>query len=537
MSPNILFIVVDELTAAVLPSYGGQTAIAPNLTRLADRSVVFDSAYANSPICGPSRASMMAGRLTPGIDAWDNATPLACDVPCIPHYMAAAGYETTLIGKMHFTGPDQLHGYENRLTTDIYPSDFSWTADWDLPKTAPNVAGVTMRPVLEAGPCKRNLQIDYDEEVQGLAEQYLWDRARESDTSQPFFLTVSYTHPHPPFDAPQKYWDLYEDVEIPMPTVGQISTEDMDPASLMLHYNQGRHKTPVPEDRVRAARRAYFGMVSWIDAKIGALLDTLDEAGLSNDTVVVFTSDHGEMLGERGMWFKMCMFEWSARVPLFISWPDRFTPRRVPVNVSLVDLLPTFHDLTSRQPSERIAFEDDLDGNSLMTLMETGYDSAWPDVAISDFTASGAPATVRMVRHGPWKLIRIGTLANQLYNIEDDVDELLDLGLEPRMQDILEDLLKISEQDGYSPAAVERQVRKSQKQRRFIHGAMTTNGRRTAWNWKVRANDDRRFVRGGGPVHGEDPTKARARLPRADRGEGYTKTLEPVDTDPSEAAS
>lgn len=514
MSPNILFILVDELTAAILPTYGGQTAIAPNLARLADRSVVFDSAYANSPICGPSRASMMSGRLTPAINAWDNATPLACDVPCIPHYMASAGYETTLIGKMHFTGPDQLHGYENRLITDIYPSDFSWTADWDLPKTAPNVAGVTMRPVLEAGPCKRNLQIDYDEEVQGLAEQYLWDYARAPKTARPFFLTVSYTHPHPPFDAPQDYWDLYEDVEIPPPTVGPIAPNDLDPASLSLHYNQGRNKTAVPEDCVRAARRAYFGMVTWIDTKIGALLDTLDNAGLSDDTVVVFTSDHGEMLGERGMWFKMCMFEWSVRVPLFISWPRRFAPQRVSANVSLVDLLPSFHELATESPEQEMPFEDDLDGKSLVPLMEGGSGADWPDLAISDFTASGAPAPVRMVRYGPWKLIRIGTLANQLFNIEEDPDEVRDLGSEPRVQDTLQELLKVSGRDGYSPATIERRVRKSQKQRRFIQKAMTMNGRKTVWNWKVRDDDDRRFVRGGGPIHGEDPTKARARLPR-----------------------
>ena len=149
-----------------------------------------------------------------------------------------------------------------------------------------------------------------------------------------------------------------------------------------------------------------------------------------------------------------------------------------------------------------------------MPLMEGGSGADWPDLAISDFTASGAPAPVRMVRYGPWKLIRIGTLANQLFNIEEDPDEVRDLGSEPRVQDTLQELLKVSGRDGYSPATIERRVRKSQKQRRFIQKAMTMNGRKTVWNWKVRDDDDRRFVRGGGPIHGEDPTKARARLPR-----------------------
>lgn len=514
-APNILFIVVDELTADILPTYGHKVVKAPNLTRLAERSVVFDAAYANSPICCPSRASMMSGRLAPAIEAWDNATPLGCDVPCIPHFLGNLGYDTTLVGKMHFIGPDQLHGYENRLTTDIYPSDFSWTANAKTPRTAPNIAGVSMRPILDAGPCKRNLQIDYDEEVQLLAEQYIWDKARDRKDKRPFFLTVSYTHPHPPFDAPQPYWDMYEDAEIDLPRVGPIDPDRMDPLSLQLYYNHRRHEMPVAEENVIAARRAYYAMVTWIDERIGRLLDTLEDAGFGDDTVIVFTSDHGEMLGERGMWFKMCMFEYAERVPLFVSWPERFAPRRIRQNVSLVDLLPTFIDFARGKHEEPLPCEETLDGRSLLRFLQSGADANWPDLVISDFNAGGSPAPVRMVKEGTWKLIRIGTLANLLFNIEEDPEELCDRSADKDAEDILARLLSLSEHGGYDPEVIAQRVLLSQERRRLIHTATKARRAPVSWNWKVRPDDDVRFVRGGGPVYGEDPTKARARLPLA----------------------
>ena len=196
-APNVLLIMVDELAPQALPTYGHRVVRAPHISQLAQDSVVFDSAYTKSPLCAPARASMLAGRYTPSIGAWDNGAPLASDQPTMAHHLRTLGYSATLAGKMHFIGADQLHGYETRLTTDIYPADFAWTANWSRPPTEPNPAGVSMRPVLEAGPCLRNMQMDYDEEVQFQAKQWLWDRARQRNNTKPFFLTVSYTPPHP----------------------------------------------------------------------------------------------------------------------------------------------------------------------------------------------------------------------------------------------------------------------------------------------------------------------------------------------------
>lgn len=523
--PNVLLIMVDELAPQALPTYGHAVVRAPHLQALAQGSAVFDAAYTNSPLCAPARASLLAGRWTPGIEAWDNGAELSSEIPTLAHYLRARGYTATLAGKMHFIGADQLHGFDSRLTTDIYPADFSWTANWSRPPTDPNPAGVSMRPVLEAGPCLRNMQIDYDEEVQFQAKQWLWDCARRRDDAKPFFLTVSYTHPHPPFVAPQEWWDLYRPEDIDLPRVAALPPDKLDPGSLGLYYNHRRDKMPITEADVRAARRAYYGMVSWIDAQIGELLATLKAAGLDDDTVVIFTSDHGEMLGERGMWLKMCMYEWSVRVPLFVRWPGRIAPSRIAANVSLVDLLPTLLELCAPMgTATALELAEPLDGHSLLPLMSmtapaapataraAGSAAAWPDLAISDFTAGGIGTPLRMVKRGAWKLIRFGSHAPLLFNLADDPDELRDRAADPAARVVLEELLAIAP-DGYDAADIDRRVRLSQRRRLLIRAADAASPTSARWNFLARADDDLRYVRGGGLRDGEHATKARARYP------------------------
>ena len=253
-------------------------------------------------------------------------------------------------------------------------------------------------------------------------------------------------------------------------------------------------------------------MVSWIDDRIGDLLATLKATGLDDDTIIIFTSDHGEMLGERGMWFKMSMYEWAVRVPLMVCWPGRLAPRRVAANVSLADLLPTLLDLCTDAATTAPVAVEPLDGRSLRRLLEAGEDPAWPDLAIADFTAGGVPGPLRMVRHGDWKLIRLGGHAPMLFNLAQDRDELVDRVDDPAARGALEALLAIAP-DGYDADIVQRQVLSSQRRRLLIRDVDSAWETPQRWNWKVRPDDDRRFVRGGGLQHGEHATKARARFP------------------------
>src|SRR6187455_953236 len=216
--PNFLVLMADQMAAHALPFHGNKVVRAAALSRLAQEGVVFDAAYCNSPICAPSRFSMLSGRLPTAIGAYDNAAEFPASVPTLMHYLNAAGYQTILAGKMHFIGPDQLHGFAERLTTDIYPADFAWTPNWAVGPADDKPSGISMNNVLQAGPCVRSLQMDYDDEVEHFALQRLYDLAREPEaTRKPFFLTVSFSHPHPPFTAGQEHWDRYTDDEIDAP--------------------------------------------------------------------------------------------------------------------------------------------------------------------------------------------------------------------------------------------------------------------------------------------------------------------------------
>ncbi|HLF90333.1 MAG TPA: choline-sulfatase, partial [Anaerolineales bacterium] len=347
--PNILFIMADQLAAPVLPFYGHPIVKTPNLSSLAKSGVVFENAYCNSPLCAPSRFSMMAGQYPSRIGAYDNATYFQADVPTFAHYLRMNGYYTCLSGKMHFVGPDQLHGFEERLTTDIYPSDFGWTPNWEDFENRPSWYH-NMMSVVQAGICQTSNQLDFDEEVAYHSIRKINDLARQ-EMDRPFFLLVSFTHPHDPFAIPPEYWNRYRHDEIDLPAVPQIPYHELDPHSQRLFHVCAMGEYAQSEERVLNARHAYYGMVSYIDDKVGQLIQALERADLREDTIIIFLSDHGEMLGERGLWYKMSFFEWSARVPLLFHAPGRFAPHRVKQPVSLVDLLPTLTELASNGQS------------------------------------------------------------------------------------------------------------------------------------------------------------------------------------------
>ena len=210
--PNILFVMCDQMAPGFLPIHGHPVVKAPHIEALAERGVVFESAYCASPLCAPSRFAMMAGRRPSGIGAWDNAADFAADVPTFAHYLRDAGYRTALSGKMHFCGPDQLHGFEERLTTDIYPADYGWTPDWERPEERPSWYH-NMLSVIQAGPCLRSNQLDFDEETVYAARRFLFDTARGTD-ERPFCLVVSMTHPHDPYAILPEYWERYREEDI-----------------------------------------------------------------------------------------------------------------------------------------------------------------------------------------------------------------------------------------------------------------------------------------------------------------------------------
>ena len=341
--PNVLVVMFDQVAPTALGAYGNPVTHAPTLDRLAREGVVFDAAYSNSPLCTPARYCMMTGQLPSATRGYDNAAYLASTIPTFAHHARIAGYRTVLDGKMHFVGADQLHGFEERRTTDIYPADFGWTPDWLQPDERIDWWFHNMDSVTQAGVAEVTNQLLYDDEVGHQGVRALHDLAR-ADDERPWLLVVSFTHPHDPYVTRGRYWDLYEGKQIPLP---QITADDvaLDPHTARLRKVSAMDEVQITDDDVRNARRAYYGNISYLDEWTARLTGTLDALGVADDTIVVLLADHGDMLGERGLWYKMNFFEGSARVPLVVHSPTRFQPKRVSAPVSLVDILPTITDL------------------------------------------------------------------------------------------------------------------------------------------------------------------------------------------------
>ncbi|KAF5862273.1 hypothetical protein ETB97_011886 [Aspergillus alliaceus] len=419
--PNILYIMADQMAAPLLAFHDKDSPIkTPNLNRLAEEGVVFDSAYCNSPLCAPSRFVMVTGQLPSKIGAYDNAADLPADIPTYAHYLRREGYHTALAGKMHFCGPDQLHGYEQRLTSDIYPGDYGWSVNWDEPDIRPDWYH-NMSSVMEAGPVVRTNQLDFDEEVMYKSTQYLYNHVRQR-TDQPFCLTVSLTHPHDPYAMTKEFWDLYEGVDIPLPKNGAIPQDQQDPHSQRVMKCIDLWGKEMPEERIKAARRAYYAACTYVDTNVGKLLKVLDDCGLTDDTIVVFTGDHGDMLGERGLWYKMVWYENSARVPMIMHAPKRFAPKRISQNVSTMDLLPTFVDLVGAQLIQELP----MDGVSLLPYL-TGEDGLKTDTVLGEYMAEGTQSPVVMIRRGRWKFVYSLIDPPMLFDVEADPEEKVNL--------------------------------------------------------------------------------------------------------------
>ncbi len=481
--PNILFIQVDQLTAQTLKSYGDKICHAPTLDTLAADGVVFETAYCNFPLCAPSRFSMATGQLCSAVGAYDNAAEFSAEIPTYAHYLRAAGYQTALSGKMHFIGPDQFHGFEKRLTADLYPADFAWVPNWDNEgKRDTN----DPRAVQVAGVCHRSVQIDFDEEVTHHAIQQIYDIAR-SDDDRPFFLQVSYTHPHEPYLCQKEYWDLYEDVEIPLPSVAPLTETEHDPHSLRLLKDFAMLGVRFTKNEIRTAIRAYYGSISYIDKLISRLLGALKNTGADQNTVVIFTSDHGEMLGERGMWFKKHFFEKSMHIPLIVNAPW-IKPERVRELVSLVDLLPTFNAFAGIK--EAI---EPLEGADLMSL--TGQPNVKCERKIyAEYLAETTPVPIFMIREGDYKYITSSVDGELLFNVADDPDERNNLANDSEENTRLE-AFRSDCSHKWNEAALISAIQQSQKRRILVRAAMS-KGVKQRWNHNETGKDQVIWYRG-----------------------------------------
>ncbi len=496
--PNILVLMVDQLAGTFFPDGPADFLHAPNLRRLAERSTRYANTYTASPLCAPARASFMSGQLPSRTRVYDNAAEFASDVPTYAHHLRRAGYATCLSGKMHFVGPDQLHGFEERLTTDIYPADFGWTPDYRRPGERIDWWYHNLGSVTGAGVAEITNQLEYDDEVAFHAVQKLWDLARRQD-DRPWCLTVSFTHPHDPYVARRRHWDRYADCPALDPSVPPIPYAEQDRHSQRLMRACDFDSYPITEDDIRRSRRAYFANISYVDEKIGEILDVLDRGGFAEDTVIVFLSDHGDMLGERGLWFKMSFFEGSARVPLMIAAPG-MPAGLVETPVSTLDVLPTLAELAGVPLGEVAPWTD---GESL-----AGGASTRGPVPM-EYAAEGSVAPLVALRRDNWKLVICEADPPQLFDLATDPRERHNLAAAPEARDVFESLLaEVTRR--WDLARFDAEVRESQARRHVVYEALRA-GAHYPWDFQPLQRASERYMRNHMDLNVLEATK---RFPR-----------------------
>ncbi|MDE2797192.1 MAG: sulfatase-like hydrolase/transferase [Gemmatimonadota bacterium] len=427
---NILLMISDQHSKYHIGAYGDPLVRTPNLDQLAENGMRFTSAYCASPVCVPSRMSFMTCRTPSANRVWNNNHLLHSGIPTWAHAMGLAGYETSLIGRMHFNGHDQRHGFENRPLGEygaIHPGANRRGAP--LFKSISTATTGQNRTAVEIAGRGYGSYHVFDEMVAERTRAYLRDKAKNPG-NRPFAAVAGFLLPHCPFIAHKELFDYYYDrVDIPQHTPNE-------PGPIRKFKQIRGLYPPLDEERIRVARAAYFGMCEYLDLQIGHILQTLRETGLDRNTLVIYCSDHGEMAGEHGCWWKSSYYEGSVGVPLIASLPGVIAPNAESDQIcNLMDIGPTLLDMADGNPMP------DIHGYSLWSLLTGQGSGDHPNETYSEHLGQeGIPS--RMIRTGPWKCYTYhDNTAPVLYNLEDDPDEMRDLGSDSNYEHIRNHLL------------------------------------------------------------------------------------------------
>ena len=442
--PNLLYIHSDQHNPFVTGCYGDPLVKTPNLDRLAASGVVFDNAYCCSPICVPSRMSMLTGLHPYQHQVWTNQHILDSAIPTFAHALGAAGYSPVLAGRMHVRGPDQLHGYTDRLVGDHIPNHLGGQP------AAMGVLKGTETPVRKTLQTSGSGQVAYqiyDEAVTAAAISFLNRQGvqqRTAQTIEPFSLSAGFMLPHPPYVPRQSDYEAYRD-KITLPRKSQPFEQVQHP--FLRRWRQHTGSETVSQAEALNTRAAYWALVTQVDQMVGQILTALEANDLAENTLIVYTSDHGDMQGEHGLWWKHVFYEESIRVPLIMTWPGVIPAgRRSPRVVSALDVTSTILD------SLKAPALPHSPGRSLLGLVAEADIGAgrgsttWDDVALAEYCedqySPEGGCYHRMIRQDDWKLIYYHGYEPQLFNLADDPDELIDLAQAPGYRDVRETLME-----------------------------------------------------------------------------------------------
>ena len=476
--PNLLFLFSDQHARRVAGCYGDATGATPNLDRLAREGIVFDNVYCPSPLCVPSRMSMLTGRHPFEQECWTNDDYLRSDAATWLHAAGAAGYRPVLAGRLHSMGPDQLHGYAERMVGDHSPN---WGG---VPRHDLGVldkANDPWRESLDRSGMGQSAYQVKDAETVAAACDFLRMEARDRRRGQaePFCLTVGLLLPHPPYVSWPEDYVRFEG-RVPPPAHPEPPPK---PHRWEAWWRENRGIASVDPMAVRRARTAYYGLVHRLDSLIGDVLRCLASEGLADDTLIVYTTDHGDQLGERGLWWKHTLYEDSVRVPLILHWPNRLPQggRRAQV----ADLLDVAATMVHAMGGPALPHGH---GRSLLTVAADA-NASWTDEVFSEHCTDVVPAWTggratqqRMVRSGSWKLIYTHGDPPQLFDLANDPHERDDLADDP-LHASIRDRLVARVLDGWDPEQVAARIRERRLDKEILG----------AWARHVRPPDEYRW--------------------------------------------
>lgn len=432
--PNIVLIMSDQHNPHIMGCAGDAYIRTPNLDALAREGALFTNMYCPHPLCTPSRMAFLTARYPSSIGVHEIQGILSSHIPTFAHSLGAAGYEAVLCGRMHFNGHDQFHGFEKRLVGDVHDS----TSRTELDVLTPEIRG--------SGSNATNGQSKYAVEVSGYGKTgfQFYDRtvtekacefiATRRAGDRPHCLVIGFVLPHNPLICSREWFDYYMDA---IPTPAPVREVDLHPA--VVEWRKRRGCDDLTPRQIHRGLAAYYGLISQVDRNVGAVIDAVRASSQADNTIVVYSSDHGDMAYEHGMWWKSNLYEGAVGVPFIISWPERF-PRGAKLDpiAGLIDVGPTLLDIAGAPELP------DAEGRSFAGFLLPGRDTSdWPNETFAEYLGLLGDRPACMIRTGPWKLIYYDEFKScQLFNLQEDPGELNDRARDPACTPIVAECLE-----------------------------------------------------------------------------------------------
>lgn len=454
---NFLFLCSDQHSRFEVGCYGNPVIKTPNIDALAADGTRFINAYSNNPICVPARAIMATGMYSFQCGCYDNATPYTGQFPSFGHRLQENGIPMTTIGKLHYKNAEVDTGFADQRIP-LHVRDGVGDVYGLLRESRSTKPEVGLYPT--KAKVGTSSYIEYDANVTEQALAYLEERR---NTQEPWVCYVGYTLPHFPLVSPKETYDLYQEEEIPMPFAHTPDTWSMHQSCIdnrrYYCYDKG-----YSDEVIRHARHVYYGMCSYMDLQIGKVINKLKEIGQYENTVILYTTDHGDNAGNHGMWNKNNLLESSASIPMILVGDGIPKGKVSETPVSLVDIYPTILSSQDIPENER---EQKLPGRSLIQVACQADEKDRP--VFSEFHSTGSNTGGFMVRCGDFKYIYYVGYHPQLFNIAEDPEELHDLIDDPRYKETADKLDRVMRTIG-NPEKINVMVKESQERILNEHG-------------------------------------------------------------------